>query len=170
MRTFPLFPFSSQHHDNNPIHTHTYIEYIDKAKIQPNDTIVLLSDDISTIEEVEKYHAKKYHWIYLKRKRFRGTEGGINNHIPTGDPALEVITIMAEVKLAAQCHKLVTGTSGFVTAIQDALEVAGTPYKQYTIHTRITKDDVKRDKKLDASVRAQTMWDAIEAKNNQTAA
>jgi hypothetical protein len=128
-----------------------------------------MSDDISTIEEVEKYHASNYNWIYLKRRRFRGTEGGINNHIPSGDQALEVVTIMAEAKLASQCRKLVTGTSGFVEVIKDALEVAGTPYKQYTVQTRITKDAIKPDKRLDASVRAKNMWEAIEAKNNKTA-
>ena len=145
-------------------------EYIDKANIQPNDTIVLLSDDISTIEEVERYHADKYHWIYLKRRRFRGTEGGINNHLPSGDPASEVVAIMAEVKLASQCSKLVTGTSGFVTAIKDALEVAGTSYKHYTVQTRVKKDDIQKDKRLDAKVRAQRLWDEIEAKNNMTMA
>lgn len=45
-----------------------YKEYIENGHINEGDTIVLLTDDASTVEEVEKYHAKKYNWIYLKRK------------------------------------------------------------------------------------------------------
>ena len=124
----------------------------------------MLSDDESTIEEVQKQHADKYNWIYLKRKRFRGTSGGFNKHIPSDDEALEVVTIMAEAKLAAQCQKLVVGTSGFVTVLKDAMELAGQNYKQYVVKTRITKGDIKKDKKLDAMVRAENMLNEIDSK------
>lgn len=92
---------------------------------------MLLTDDVSTIEEVERYHSKDYKWIYVKRQRVRGTEGGFNGHIPSGDEGLEVITIMAEVKLASQCNKLVSGHSGFVTTITDAMDAAGKKYKKF---------------------------------------
>jgi hypothetical protein len=34
-----------------------------------------LTDDVSTIEEIEQYHAKDYNWIYLQRPQHRGSEG-----------------------------------------------------------------------------------------------
>ena len=123
----------------------------------------MLTDDVSTIEEVEKYHATRYNWIYLKRKRFRGTEGGFSNHIASGDEFLEVVTIMAEVKLASQCNKLVAGHSGFVTTITDAMEAMGTKFKKYTVQTRVKESDVKKDRNRDAKDRVNDMWQEIEA-------
>lgn len=124
---------------------------------------MLLTDDASTIEEVEKYHATKYNWIYLKRERFRGTSGGFSKHIPSGDEALEVVTIMAEVKLASQCTKLVAGHSGFVTTITDAMDAIGTKYKKYSVQTRVKESDVKMDRNKDAKIRVEEMWKGIEA-------
>ena len=142
-------------------------EYVDKAQIQKGDTIVLLTDDESTIEEVERYHATNFKWIYLKRQRTRGTEGGFNKHIPSGDPALEVITIMAEVKLASQCNKLVAGHSGFVTTITDAMDAIGKKYTQYTVQTRVKEADVKQERKIDAKVRVEKMLKAIDSSMNE---
>ncbi|CAB9505485.1 expressed unknown protein [Seminavis robusta] len=128
-------------------------EYIDKGKVQPGETIVLLCDDASTIEEVQTHHGETYNWIYLNRTRFRGTEGGFNKH-----------SILAEAKMAAQCQKLVVGTSGFVTVIKDAMQLAGQNYKQFLVKTRVTKDDVKSVKKLDPKVRVDQMLNEIEDK------
>ena len=79
-------------------------------------------------------------------------------------PCMVVISIMAEVKMAAQCQKLVVGNSGFVTVIKDAMQLAGQQYKQFLVKTRVTKDDVKSVKKLDPKVRVDQMLSEIEAK------
>lgn len=142
-------------------------EYIDKGQIQRGETIVLLTDDASTIEEVETYHATNYNWVYLKRQRTRGTEGGFNKHIPSGDQALEVITIMSEVKLASQCDTLVAGDSGFVTIITDAMNAIGRTYKQFTVRTRIKEVDAKKDRNKDAKLRAEEMLRNIDARNKE---
>lgn len=127
----------------------------------------MLTDDVSTIEEVETYHATNYNWIYLKRQRTRGTEGGFNKHIPSGDQALEVITIMSEVKLASQCNTLVAGDSGFVTTITDAMDALDKKYIKYGVQTRVKEADVKKDRKKDAKLRVEAMLKDIDTRNNK---
>ena len=127
----------------------------------------MLTDDASTIEEVENYRATNYNWIYLKRQRTRGTESGFNKHIPSGDQALEVITIMSEVKLASQCNTLVAGDSGFVTTITDAMDEMGKKYTKYGVQTRVKEADVKKDRKKDAELRVEAMLKDIDTRNNK---
>lgn len=141
------------------------VEYLDKGQIQKGDTIVLLTDDVSTIEEIEKYHATTYNWIYLKRTRRRGTEGGFNKHI-ISDEASEVVSIMAEVRMASQCNKLVAGHSGFVTTITDAMNALGKDYKVFMVQTRVKQEDVKKDRKIDAKIRVEKMLEEIEKRQN----
>ena len=128
----------------------------------------MLTDDATTIDEVETYHATNYNWIYLKRQRTRGTEGGFNKHIPSGDQALEVITIMAEVKLASQCNALVAGDSGFLTTITNAMDAVGKHYKKYGVQTRVKEADVKKDIKMDAKLRVEQMLKEIDSMNEKT--
>ena len=43
------------------------VEYLEKGQVQHNDTIFLMTDDESTIRELEDY--PEYHWYYMKRPR-----------------------------------------------------------------------------------------------------
>lgn len=44
--------------------------------------------------------------MYFNRTRFRGNEGGWENHLPSGDPKTEVITLLAESKAAKYCDSM----------------------------------------------------------------
>lgn len=147
--------------------SHIPPEYIDKGQIKKGDTIVLLTDDASTIEEVEKHHATNYNWIYLQRKRRRGTEGGFNQHI-ISDEAMEVVSIMAEVKMASQCNRLVAGHSGFVTTITDGMDASGKGYKVLSVQTRVKKEDIQKDRNIDAKLRVEKMLEDIRVQKRQT--
>lgn len=82
---------------------------IDVDKIQ---TIFLLTDDQNAIEEAQFFHPQ-YRWKFFQRPRHRGTSGGYENHIPSGDPQQEMIAMLASMRLVQQCQIIVRGTSAF---------------------------------------------------------
>jgi hypothetical protein len=83
-------------------------EYIDLAEVQEGDTILLLTDDQSTIDEIHQYH-KNYNWVYVNRTRVHGVDGGWESHLPSGDAPFEVLVIETETYLAGLCEKVVHG-------------------------------------------------------------
>jgi hypothetical protein len=81
----------------------------------------------------------------MDRPRVNMSFGGFDGHIPSGDPAFDVVAIFAEVKAAAQCRKLVHGNSGFVNEILVAREIAGfDPPEKYRVNTGIDKSVAKK--------------------------
>lgn len=123
-------------------------EYLQVGNITMGETVVVLTDDVSTIEEIEQYHARDYNWIYLQRPRHRGSEGGFEGFIPSSDPAFEILAILVEIQLAGQCNKLVHGKSGFVATIADEMELSGHPYELIYLETQQAKgDQPKQDPK-----------------------
>jgi hypothetical protein len=134
-------------------------EYLQAGNITTGETVVVLTDDVSTIEEIEQYHAKDYNWIYLERPRHRGSEGGFEGFIPSSDPAFEILAILVEIQLASQCNKLVHGKSGFVATIADEMELSGHPYELIYLQTQLDKGD---QPKLDPKERAAGYLKAIQ--------
>jgi hypothetical protein len=99
-------------------------------------TIVLLTDDETTIDKLKKYHSDDYNWVYLNRPRNKGVTGGFNGHTPSGDGAFGILSILAEVKLAGLCNKFVHGQSGFVIAIYHELDATGRNYTPVVLDTK----------------------------------
>ena len=79
-----------------------------------------------------------YNWMHLDRPRFKGAEGGWQNHIPSGVPELEVIIILSTMKLAQKCDSLVCGRSGFSMLLWG--------YMQHENGTNATKIEIKQMK------------------------
>jgi hypothetical protein len=140
-------------------------EYLDAGNVSR----ILLTDDASTIDEVQEFHVSNndkkdpgnhhepspqpyYHWIYIQRPRFLGSQGGFEGFIPSNDPAFEVLAILADMQLASYCPKLVHGKSGFVDLLVEERERAGKPVQTILL-------DIQQDKgsqpKLDPQERAQ---------------
>lgn len=134
-------------------------EYLEAGNITKGETVVVLTDDVSTIEEIERYHAADYNWVYLQRPRFRGSDGGFEGFIPSTDPASEILAILVEIDLAGQCGKLVHAKSGFVVAIQDAMELSGNEFQ--TVYLQ-NQQDKGSQPKLDPKERAANYLKAIE--------
>jgi hypothetical protein len=134
-------------------------EYLEAGKISKGETVVLLTDDASTIDEVERFHKNDYNWIVLDRPRFRGSEGGFEGFIPSRDPTLEVLSIMAEIKLAGQCNKLVHGKSGFVALITEEMAARGHPFE--TVYLQ-TQQDKREQAKIKPDERAESYLAKIE--------
>ena len=88
-----------------------YVQKIPKDNSN-NNNIFLMTDDANAIDEALEFHPN-LNWMYLKRKRHRGSEGGWENQIPSKNPALEVLYLLAEIELAKQCDVLIYGKSSF---------------------------------------------------------
>jgi hypothetical protein len=139
-------------------------EYLQAGQVVKGETVVLLTDDVTAIEEVERYHRQDYNWVYLDRPRFRGAEGGFEGFIPSQDPALEILAIMAEIKMASQCHKLVHGKSGFVALIVEALENSGQAFEIVYLDTQ---QDKKQQEKMDPVDREKKYLQRIQERLDQ---
>lgn len=50
--------------------------------------------DANAIDEALEFYPN-FRWKYFQRKRARGTSKGWEDHLPSGDPVTEVITILA---------------------------------------------------------------------------
>ena len=93
-------------------------EYLDAVPdLKKGDSILLLTDDETTIDEIHKYLWNDYNWVYLNRPRKRAVEYEFDGHIPSGDEAFEVLAIHTELHLAKMCTQVVYGKSGFVGSL-----------------------------------------------------
>lgn len=86
-------------------------DYVDVLKHNQRN-ILLLTDDSNAIKEAVEFYPD-YNWMYFNRPRYRGHEGGWEEHIPSNDPAFEVIAILSELRLARTCQTLVHTASNF---------------------------------------------------------
>ena len=116
------------------------IEYIEAAHVQQDDPILLLTDDVSTIVELDKYYPD-YKWDYfdfIPRKNMSqpapnkggklGWEGHVvDSRINEDSPGHEFAIIWAEVLWVAShyCSKLVVGKTHFTEIIQMAYAMMG---------------------------------------------
>jgi hypothetical protein len=81
-----------------------YIQALEtKGKLHKN--ILLLTDDQNAIDEAESVFPN-YNWAYFNRTRFRGNEGGWENHIPSRDPKLEVLVILSTFRAVRECDSI----------------------------------------------------------------
>ena len=99
-------------------------EYLEVGNVQKGDTIVLLTDDASTLEEIQRFHPD-YDWKYPERPRNTGSKEGFDAHTPSGDSVADFLALQAEIKMASRCHKFVYGVSGFTVSIMDGMVASG---------------------------------------------
>lgn len=98
-------------------------EYLKALDKDDPKNILLLTDDQNAVEEARTLHPD-YNWMYLHRPRHRGAEGGWENQIPSDDPRLEVIILLAIFKLVRQCSTLIHTHSNFAKVLQGEMEDA----------------------------------------------
>mmetsp|Transcript_2544 Transcript_2544/g.3643 ORF Transcript_2544/g.3643 Transcript_2544/m.3643 type:complete len:145 (+) Transcript_2544:2-436(+) len=106
---------------------HAIKEYVDsmealgKGKLHEN--ILLLSDDQNAIEEAQRDYPNK-NWMFFNRTRFRGTEGGWENHFPSGDPKTEVVTLLSIYKAVKHCDSISKQEGNFGKSLLAQMENA----------------------------------------------
>jgi hypothetical protein len=140
-------------------------EYIDTGHIQEGDNVLLLTDDESTIEEVNTHHPK-YNWMYLERPRNNGIAGGFDGHIPSGDEGFELLAIETELQVASSCQKVVYGLSGFMKALMETMDLEGRNYTKYYLNTAVSKEEARKFESKEA--RVQSFFKDIERKTAST--
>jgi hypothetical protein len=96
-------------------------DYLTACHAKKGDSIILFTDDETTIEELALH--PDINFIYIQKGRFRGSNGGFSEHVPSGNPMLEVVAILAEFKLATLCDTLVHTRSGFATLLQELMRL-----------------------------------------------
>jgi len=85
--------------------------------------LLLLTDDSNAIKEaLAQYPQLK--WQYIDRPRHRGSEGGWENQIPSGDPASEVVALHAAFTLARRCNVIVHTKSNLADYLYAVMTLA----------------------------------------------
>jgi len=118
-------------------------EYIDAAHIQKGDNIFLMTDDESTLEEIERHLNNTYNWIFLKRPRNRGIPE-FNGHIVSEDASMDMLAMEVELRAAKSCSAMVFGKSSFISAILGELDLEGRNYTRYYVDTKISRDEARK--------------------------
>ena len=80
----------------------------------------------------------------MKRNRFRGVEGGWEQHVPSGDGPFEVLAINTETDLAGQCSKVVHGNSGLMKVVRGRMEAEGKKYQSFYVDTMVSREEAKK--------------------------
>jgi hypothetical protein len=75
-------------------------------------TVLLLTDDANVLE-VEAPQFSNFTFVYWNRTRYRGAEGGWEEHLPSRDPARETAVLVATLELVRACRALVHTASNF---------------------------------------------------------
>lgn len=114
-------------------------EYLELGQVRPGENIVLLTDDDTTIREVQRFYPQ-YNWFYPNRTRHTAAHGGFSGHIPSNDEGHEFVQILAELRLASKCSKFVHGWSSFHKVVLEAMADAGTRATTYFLDTRVPKE------------------------------
>jgi hypothetical protein len=90
--------------DPQPRRYHAIEEYM-RHKNNVTKNVLLLTDDYNAVEEA-LYLFPEYKWVYLNRTRYRGAEGGWENHIPSDNPVQEVVALLSIFRLARKCMSM----------------------------------------------------------------
>ena len=94
-----------------------YIESGNKQAQQLNiTTIFTITDDASVVDELNALTESQTMGrtvVFLRRKRFRGAEGGWENHFPSGSALEEVLTIMTIEAVVKRCILWIGTKSSF---------------------------------------------------------
>lgn len=104
----------------------TMDKYIEQASpvLQRNGVqeLLLLSDDSAALDEIKEDKAPlrpwQGKWHYIKRKRFKGSEGGWENHFPSKDRSDEMVTLLSLRELVKNCVVWVGSRSSFANFLQ----------------------------------------------------
>lgn len=84
--------------------------YVKEAERFEAATTFLFTDDATVLDETSAFDRG---WQWIDRPRHKGTEGGWENHFPSGDRTTEMAVILALRRLTSMCGVLVGSRSSF---------------------------------------------------------
>jgi hypothetical protein len=98
-------------------------------------TVLLLTDDADAIEESQQQQFANYTFVYWNRTRYRGSEGGWEEHLPSRDPLEEMAVLLGTFDVVPLCLALVHTASNFGQLLY-ALMVHGASSSRNRIPTK----------------------------------
>lgn len=97
-------------------------------------SLLLMTDSSEALREARE-HFGQYSWWSLPKVRFRGSEGGLHNHVASDDATDDVASILHELRVVGQCELWVGGPSHYGHVLWRAMchtrSTAGAPNKTY---------------------------------------
>jgi len=108
-------------------------EYIELGGTDLNKmaSVFLMTDDAAAINETKA--TPSIPWRYIQRKRFNGKSGGWENHFPSGNKVMEIVTILALRELTSRCSLFIgTNPSSFGRLMHSGMRSA--PHRLVNIH------------------------------------
>ena len=63
--------------------------------------------------------------MHFNRTRFRGNEGGWENHFPSGDPKTEVVTLLSIYRAVTHCDSISKQWGNFGNSLLAQMERSG---------------------------------------------
>lgn len=115
-----------------------------------NRTILLLTDDHTTIQEMNRYYscsdAPFQNFVHIEKKRREGVKGQFDYHIPEGSNGFqELLYILLELDLIQNCDTFVHGNSGYAMMLWDKMRLQGrTEEDRYHLMTMVTKKQARQ--------------------------
>ena len=105
-------------------------QYVKQTR--PGDHILLMTDDDNIITKTRLF--PQVHWYYIRRPRFRGSEGGWENHFPSGSGEDEVVVILTLQRLVSRCTTWIQ--SGRSSSFGNYMKLFFTPT---TLHSDVSQ-------------------------------
>jgi len=108
-----------------------YLERLPEERKARGSKIILLTDDQNAIDEAHEFFPD-INWFHFDRKRFRGTEGGFEKHLPSLNPADEVTAILATLEIVQMCDGIARQKSNLGDLMVKTMrEVHGPNFEDY---------------------------------------
>jgi hypothetical protein len=98
-------------------------------------TVLLLTDDSDAIAESRQQAFANYTFVSWNRTRYRGSEGGWEEHLPSRDPLEEMAVLLGTFDVVPLCHAIVHTASNFGQLLY-ALMVHGASSSRHRIPTK----------------------------------
>jgi hypothetical protein len=137
------------------------LEYIKAGNIGHSEPILVLTDDMTTIEEAKRFFPD-YNWVYMNRARSNMSMNGIGGHVADEDSGQEFVVVQTEVNAASYCRKLVRSSTHFPELIELAATVAGREQPtSYWFDSAISESDAKQYDNVSKRERARVYIDQI---------
>ena len=137
--------------------------YLSAANVMEGSNVLLFTDDANAVDEALEFYPA-YNWMYLNRKRHRGSEGGWENQLPSKDPISEVVVLLSIFELSKRCDMFAHTQSNFADMIYSAMVSTGRDIRRV-----IVDDDVAYVYNQNNSATEESLRKQLDARRKRNA-
>jgi len=133
-------------------------EYVNKASQEITPNVFLLTDDDNAIREARSKFPH-LNWIVIDRPRFKGKEGGWENHIPSNDPKMEVIVLLTIFRMVQKCNVLIHSRSNLSDYIAAIMRTArGRKFRRVNLDYKASYNEMYNTKHAETYNLSRSDW------------